>query len=144
MSTRRLTRTAAVGALAALALGGCESSAQQLLMMSKSQTQLRSIQSRAFSTTDREVALRAVVATLQDLGFVIDNASLPLGSVSATKLARPFAMRMTVTVRPYGAAQLIVRANAQFQLREVSEPEPYQQFFAALSRAMFLEAQQVE
>ena len=51
---------------------------------------------------------------------------------------------MTVTVQPRGASQLLVRANAQFNIREVADPEPYQQFFAALSKAMFLEAQQVD
>jgi hypothetical protein len=32
----------------------------------------------------------------------------------------------------------------EHNLNEVSAPEPYQQFFAALARAMFLEGQQVE
>jgi hypothetical protein len=148
MPTRGLGRVIAVGALGVLALGGCAPSTAQLMAMSKTQTELRSIQSRAFDTTDREATLRAVVATLQDLGFVIDNASLPLGSVSGTKLARtggiPSQLRMTVTVRPRGATQLMVRANAQHNLNEVSAPEPYQLFFVALSRAMFLDAQQVE
>ena len=148
MSTRRPGRLTGIGLLALLALGGCAPSTTQLMAMSKPQTELRSIQSRAFDTTDRETTLRTVVATLQDLGFVIDNASLPRGSVSGTKMARargvPSALRLTVTVRARGTAQLMVRANAQHNLNEVSDPEPYQMFFAALSRAMFLEAQQVE
>ena len=146
MSTRRLTVMMALAA--ALGTGGCAPSTEQLLAMSRTQTELRSIQSRVFDTTDRETTLRAAVATLQDLGFVIDNASLPLGSVSGTKLARvrgvPSQVRMTVTVRPRSASQLLVRANAQRDLDEVSAPEPYQLFFAALARAMFLEGQQVE
>jgi hypothetical protein len=39
---------------------------------------------------------------------------------------------------------MIVRSNAQFNLQTVVDPEPYQQFFVALSKALFLEAQQVE
>ncbi len=66
-----------------------------------------------------------------------------LGTVTATKLDR-YTLRMTVTVRPRGASQLLVRANAQYQLEAVDDPEPYQRFFAALAKAMFLEAQHVE
>jgi hypothetical protein len=39
---------------------------------------------------------------------------------------------------------MIVRANAQYNTTAVEDPEPYQQFFAALERAMFLTAQQVD
>lgn len=121
----------------------CRSSRAQLLQSSQSQVQLRSIQSRAFDTTDALGTLRAVMATLQDLGFVIDNADADLGTVSATKLDR-YALRMTVSVRPRGETQLLVRANAQLNLREVTDPQPYQQFFDALSKSLFLAAQQVE
>ena len=124
-------------------LVGCVSSRDQILASTKSQLELRSIQTRAFDTTDREKTLRTIIATLQDLGFVISHADNTLGSVSGTKLDN-YALRMTVTVRPRGTTQLLVRANAQFNLQQVSDPEPYQQFFAALGRAMFLEAQQVE
>ncbi|MDP2604104.1 MAG: hypothetical protein Q8S00_16140 [Deltaproteobacteria bacterium] len=83
------------------------------------------------------------MATLQDLGFVISHADNTLGSVSGTKLNN-YALKMTVTVRPRGTNQLVVRANAQFNIQQVEDPEPYQQFFVALSRAMFLEAHQVD
>jgi hypothetical protein len=100
---------------------------------------LRSIQTRVFDTTDREKTLRTAIATLQDLGFVIDKADADLGAVSATKLDR-YMLRMTVTVRPKGQTQALVRANAQYQAKEVNDPEPYQNFFVALERAMFLTA----
>ena len=83
------------------------------------------------------------MATLQDLGFVVDNADELLGTVSATKLDR-YALRMTVTVRSRGQRQSLVRANAQYQLRAVEDPEPYQQFYAALEKAMFLTAHEVD
>jgi hypothetical protein len=51
---------------------------------------------------------------------------------------------MTVSVRPRGETQLIVRANAQYNITAVEDPEPYQQFFDALSKAIFLTAQQVD
>jgi len=121
----------------------CAPSAQQILASSESQVKLRAIQTRAFDTPDKTKTLRTVIATLQDLGFVVDKADENLGVVSGTKLAG-YALRMTVTVRPYGETKVHVRASAHFGLRVVEDPEPYQQFFDALSKAMFLTAQEVE
>ena len=104
---------------------------------------MRSIQTRAFDTTDKEKTLRTIMSTLQDLGFVIDKADTTLGTVSATKL-KHYALRMTVTVRPRGETQLLVRANAQYNVNPVTDPEPYQQFFTSLEKAMFLTAHQAD
>jgi hypothetical protein len=136
-------RTAVALVLLLVLLGGCQSSRKQLLAADKSQVQLRSIQSRAFDTTDLNTMLRTVMATLQDLEFVIDNADATLGIVKATKLDRG-SVRVTVTVRPRGEKQLIVRANAHVGIEPVSDPEPYQRFFTSLSKAIFLEAHHVE
>jgi hypothetical protein len=122
---------------------GGKSSRKQLLAADESQVKLRSIQTRAFDTTDREKMLRTTMATLQDLNFVIDDANLDLGTVSATKLDR-YALRMTVSVRPRGETQMLVRANAQCNLQAVEDPKPYQQFFDSLSKSVFLAAQQVD
>lgn len=122
---------------------GCATTHDRLLETGTSQVQLRNIQTRAFDTTDKEKTLRTIIATLQDLGFVIDKADAILGSVSATKLDR-YALRMTVTVRPRGETQLLIRANAQYELTSVADPEPYQQFFTSLEKAMFLAAHQVD
>lgn len=122
---------------------GCATTQQRLLDSESSQVQLRSIQTRAFDTTDKEKTLRTVMSTLQDLGFVIDKADATLGTVSATKL-KNYALRITVTVRPRGETQLLVRANAQYNVQPVTDPEPYQQFFASLEKAMFLTAHQAD
>ena len=122
---------------------GCASTQARLLDTESSQLRLRSIQSRAFDTTDKERTLRVVIATLQDLGFLIDKADATLGMVTATKLNQ-YALRITVTVRQRGETQLLVRANAQYELTPVDEPEPYQHFFSALQKAMFLEAHEVD
>lgn len=122
---------------------GCATSKEGILASDKSQLELRSIQSRAFDLTDRDKTLRTIITTLQDLGFVIDHADSILGSVSGTKLNN-YTLKMTVTIRPRSAKQILVRANAQFNVQQVDDPEPYQQFFTALSRALFLEAHQVD
>ncbi|GJQ29442.1 MAG: hypothetical protein HBSAPP03_13260 [Phycisphaerae bacterium] len=109
----------------------------------ESQVRLRSIQTRAFDTTDRTKMLRTAIATLQDLGFVVDSANEEIGTVTATKLDG-YALRMTVTVRPRGSTQLLVRASGQYNLQAVEAPEPYQNFFAALEKAIFLTAHQVD
>ena len=132
------------GFIALFFIAGCQTTTQARLFDSdQSQLKLRVIQSRAFDTTEKEKTLRTVIATLQDLGFVMDKADLTLGTVTATKLDR-YALRMTVSVRPRGATQLLIRANAQYGLSPVTEPEPYQQFFASLEKAMFLTAHQVD
>ena len=121
----------------------CAPSTQQVLATKESQVKLRAIQTRAFDTTEKEKMLRTVIATLQDLGFVVDKADNTLGTVSGTKLDR-YALRMTVSVRPRGETQLLVRANAQYNIYAVENPEPYQQFFDSLSKAVFLTAHQVD
>ncbi len=137
-----LSGLAALGVV--LMLAGCQTdSRQQILATTKSQVELRSFQTRAFDTTDKEKTLRTVMATLQDLSFVLDKADAILGTVSGTKLDG-YQLRITVTVRPRGETQMLVRANAQYNITAVEDPEPYQQFFAALGRAMFLTAHEVD
>ncbi len=53
-------------------------------------------------------------------------------------------VRLTVTVRDRNESQLVVRASAQFYLRAVEDPVPYQQFFRTLEQAAFLEGHIVE
>lgn len=129
----------------AIVTSACAHVHEQVLDTSESQTQLqlRQAQTRTFETHDKERTLRSVIATLQDLGFVIDKADLTLGTVSATKLDG-YAMRMTVSVRPKGQAKIVVRANAQLNTTPITAPAPYQSFFIALERSMFLSAHAVD
>jgi hypothetical protein len=123
---------------------GCQtSSAQQLLKTNGSQVKMRNIQTRAFDTTDKNKMLRTAISTLQDLGFVIDKADEVLGTISATKLDG-YQLRITVNVRARGQTQLLVRANAQYNLKSVEEPEIYQDFFTALGKSIFLTAHAVQ
>ena len=142
--TRQTNSTWAAVAVSVLLLAGCQTdSRKQILATTESQLALRQMQSRAFDSTDRNLMLRTIVATLQDLSFVIDEANERLGSVSGTKLDG-YRLRMTVSIRPRGKTQLLVRANAQFNVKAVDDPEPYQQFFAALGKSLFLTAHQVD
>jgi hypothetical protein len=129
--------------VAALCLAGCASTTQRVLDSDQSQVQLRSIQTRAFATADKPRTIRAVIATLQDLGFVIDKADDDLGTVSGTKL-KGYTLRMTVSVRPGNTGKVMVRASGQYNVQPITDPEPYQDFFAALGKAMFLQAQAVD
>ena len=123
--------------------GGCAPSTKAVLETSQSAVALRSFQQRAFDTTDKETTLRTIISTLQDLSFVVDKADLDLGTVSATKLSG-YNLRMTVTVRPRGTTQVLVRANAQYMDKAVEDPKPYQDFFTSLEKSMFLTAHQVD
>jgi hypothetical protein len=141
-SLNRAKSVAAALAIA-LALSGCATTQQHVLdSNTESQLQKRSYQTRAFDTTEKVKVLRAVIATLQDLGFVIDGADSMLGSVSATKLDA-YQLRVTVSVRPRGE-QMLVRANAQYNVTPVEDPKPYQDFFDSLSKSLFLQAQNVD
>ena len=125
-------------------LTGCASLKDRVLDTGdQSQVEKRSYQSRVFDTNDKQKVLRAVIATLQDLGFVIDKADATLGTVSGTKLDN-YSLKMTVSVRPKGKEQMLVRANAQFNITPVEDPKPYQDFFNSLSKSLFLQAQNVD
>lgn len=130
--------------LTSVTLFGCVSSRQQLLATNESQVQLRSIQTRAFDTTDKQKMLRTIISTLQDLDFVIDRADLTIGSVTGSKFTANTLLKLSVTVRPRGETQLLVRANAQYGLKAIEDPEPYQDFFSGLEKAIFLTAHQVD
>lgn len=124
-------------------LAGCAAPPESHILEGEEQVKLRAMETRAFDTSDKNAVLRAVISTLQDLSFVIDKADADLGTVTATKLSG-YRIRMTVTVRPKSETQLLVRASAQYNLKPIEDPEVYQRFFVALSKALFLQANAVE
>jgi hypothetical protein len=126
-----------------LALQGCVAPqpSPDLLAPTDAQMKLRSFQSRTFEVTDRKVAMRGVIAALQDLGFIIERANEPLGLVTAARFAEPdnlSVVGVTVTVREQSGGRMLVRANAIFNHTPIDDPKVYQNFFATLDRSLFI------
>jgi hypothetical protein len=96
---------------------------------------------RVREQADRIKAMRAVLATLQDLDFVIDQADSRLGLITATRLQN-YQLQITIMIHEREAGRLLVRASCQVGLFPVQDPEPYQEFFASLEKNFFLAAQQ--
>ena len=136
------TRIATVGLWVALGLlsVGCAGLNERVLDSKTETLRARSIQTRVFDTADRERTLRDVIATLADLDFWVEKADATLGVVKGSKSG----LTLTVTVSPRGPGQVVVRANAQRHMSPIEDPEAYQRFFAALEKAMFLTAHQID
>ena len=107
------------------------------------QLETREIQTREYDTLDKAMTMRSVIATLQDLGFTIDQADAELGTVTATRLD-DFTMRMTVTVVEKGEQRIAVRASARIGENSVTDAATYQDFFVVLDKAMFLTLHKVD
>ncbi|WP_308498265.1 hypothetical protein [uncultured Anaerobiospirillum sp.] len=121
---------------------GCNSLSEAVIGDgSETQVQIRSYQTKIFESPDVETAIKAVIATMQDIGFVIDNADLRVGTVTGTSFHN--ASRLSVTVRKFGDNQVQVRANAQSGLETIKDPIAYQNFFNSLSKSLFLIGEEV-
>lgn len=123
-------------------LGGCATTPADIAAAG-TQLQTRQIQTREYETLDKRMTMRSVIATLQDLGFTIDQADTELGTITATRL-HEYSMRMTVTVVRKEGRRIAVRANARIGESSVTDPNTYQDFFAALDKAMFLTLHKVD
>jgi len=124
-------------------VAACNTSHKELLKAPEEQAALRTMQTRLYDTTDEQKTMRAVIATLQDLGFVIDDANAMLGIVSGTKFEGG-TVRIQVAVKRHGEKQISVRASAQAGTRTLTDPGAYQEFFTSLSKGMFLSAHEIE
>ena len=129
--------------LGLLALAGCATTTPTNIAGGGTQLETRQIQTREYDTLDKAMTMRSVIATLQDLGFTIDQADAELGTVTATRY-HEYTMRMTVTVVRRGDERVSVRANARIGENAVTDAATYQDFFVALDKAMFLTLQRVD
>jgi len=133
-----------IALMAAVLQLGCATTRDRVLDTGdETQLQKRSYESRIFDTSDKEKVLRATISTLQDLGFVIDRADFVLGMVSGTKYAG-YQLKITVSLRPKGNNRMMVRANAQFNIRSMNEPKQYQDFFSSLEKSLLLAAHEAD
>jgi hypothetical protein len=123
---------------------GCATTTTQAFETEESQVQLRSMQTRAYDTTDKSMMMQTVISTMQDLDFVLDKADYDIGSVTGTKFISNRLVKMTVIIRSRGETQLLVRANAQAGTHTIEDPVEYQNFFTLLSKSLFLTAQAVD
>lgn len=128
--------------LVALLIAGCATTPPDVVGAG-TQLATRQVQTREFDTLDKAMTMRSVVATLQDLGFTIDQADADLGTITATRLDT-YTMRMTVTVVARPGDRIAVRAFARVGENAVSDAATYQDFFVALDKAMFLTRNQVD
>lgn len=126
--------------LGSLLLAACATTTQTALESKTSQVATRNYQTRSFETTDKLNVMNNIVATMQDLGFVIEKADKELGTISGFSFTNQ--TTMTVSVRPQGKS-MIVRANASKGTSAITEPQAYQNFFNALSQSLFLTANEV-
>jgi hypothetical protein len=124
-------------------VGGCATAVPADVTGGGTQLETRQIQTREYDTLDKQMTMRSVIATLQDLGFTIDQADLDLGTVTATRL-HEYTMRMTVTVLEKGDKRISVRANARIGENSVQDAATYQDFFVVLDKAMFLTQHKVD
>ena len=129
--------------LGLLIVGGCATTTPFDVVGAGTQLQIRQIQTREYDTLDKQMTMRSVIATLQDLGFTIDQAHTDLGTVTATRL-HEYTMRMTVTVVEKNGEQIAVRANARIGENSVRDAATYQDFFVVLDKAMFLTLNNVD
>ena len=128
--------------LALLLLAGCATTPANVAG-NGTQLETRQIQTREYDTLDKAMTMRSVIATLQDLGFTIDQADAELGTITATRL-HEYTMRMTVTVVEKQGRRISVRANARVGENSVTDANTYQDFFVALDKAMFLTLHKVD
>jgi hypothetical protein len=172
-----------------LLLSGCVEATQpaELFQLSPESTQNRSMQTRMFETSNDKELLSASAASLQDLGFQIEESVREVGFLRATKersareygqyIGRFFVFLlslghglMPVDLHQKIAAALVTRPLNEAGTRQevrimfyrviwkgdgqsdrtyippggqmmemIRDPEIYQQFFAKLSKAVFLE-----
>ena len=121
-------------------LGACATTNQAALDSSSSQVATRNYQTRSFDTIDKSNVMNNIVATMQDLGFVIEKADKDIGTISGFSFTNQTTMTVSVRLKE---KSILVRANASKGTNAIKDPKAYQNFFNALSQSLFLTANEV-
>ncbi len=119
------------------------SSLTSRLLNTPNQLELRALQERSFDGNDMNAMMRNIIATLQDLDFIIERADAELGTITALKTSE-VNTRLTISVRKQNNNQLLVRTSAQYGNDQVTVAKFYQDFYAALHKAIFVDIHAVE
>lgn len=104
---------------------------------SESQLMTRQAQTREFTLVSKKQVIRASIATLQDLNFILDRIDADLGTLSASKYSGGLIVKATVTIREKQEA-VTVRINLTCGVQVVENPLIYQDFFSSLDKSLFL------
>jgi PBP1b-binding outer membrane lipoprotein LpoB len=107
----------------------------------------RNIQTREIEATSYRGLMSAVISTLQDYHFRINNIDPNMGTITAYQMTNNRAGKpltghtaLTVLIRQRGEKTFSVRINMVIGLKVEETPELYQQFFAALQRKLHYRA----
>lgn len=113
----------------------------------ENQLQARSIQTREIEAASYQELMTAIISTLQDYHFRINDIDPDLGTITAYQVTNarrgtPLSGRtaLTVLVRERGEKMFRVRMNMSIGLEIQDTPELYQQFFSVLKRKLHYRA----
>jgi len=131
-----------------LVVAGCQSAPKPEDFFHPVSLEQRQFQSRIFETGDEVEVLAVCAAVLQDNGFQIDEAESRLGLLVSSKVKM-----INGTINGIGVSIVTHRVQRRsgavgvrvtfHHLGVVNDPSIYQEFFSRLSKALFLEAQQI-
>jgi hypothetical protein len=110
----------------------------------ESQLAIRQIQTREYGSVTLSQAMRASIATLQDLDFILEKVDANIGTITASKFRDNLSVKMTVTVREKEDNGVLIRASATYGERALESPICYQDFFALFDTSLFLVKNKVD
>jgi len=154
-----------------LTLCACETS---LPVVQKTQLQVRESQSRLYDVSDIKLVMKAVMNTLQDDNFIVQQANVDLGLLTAQKeldvenptesfFARAFTDRpeykknsiteASANISEFGK-QVRVRINFRYKLlnnrgavmrvNQIDDDRYYQDFFSKVDKSLYLGKQKIQ
>lgn len=131
-----------------LVVVGCQSTPRPEDFFHPVSLEQRQIQSRVFDIGDEVRVLTACATVLQDNGFQVDEAESRLGLLVSSKervINRTFnRVEVSVVTHLVQGRSGVISVRVTFHRQGVvNDPVIYQEFFARLSKALFLEAQQI-
>ena len=133
---------------ALLVIAGCQSVPKPDQFFQPVSLEERSIQTRIYATDDEVKILGACADLLLDNGFQIREVDSRLGWIVASKTKQiqnvpHWILANVVTRQVRGGSEAVAVRVIFYQWQKVDDPDSYQEFFSKLSKALFLEAQQI-